>query len=90
MHVPRLCVRHVRCCHMADSVWGRQVIIFLYLVEEDTSYVILFSSFLGLVIEFWKLTQAMSISLDFSGPYPRLKFADKSSYTCAPLIVPAS
>ena len=52
------------------------------------SYGILFSSFLGLGIEFRKLTQAMSISVDFSGPYPRLKFADKSSYTCAPLLCP--
>ena len=67
-----------------NGLHGRaQVIIFLYLLEEETSYVVLFSSFLGLLIEFWKLTQAMSISLDFSGPYPRLKFADKSSYTCA-------
>ena len=51
-------------------------------MEEDTSYLILFSSFLGLLIEFWKLTQAMSISLDLSGRWPRIKFADKSSYTC--------
>lgn len=58
-----------------------QVIIFLYLVEEDTSYVVLFSSGLGLIIEFWKLTQAMSISVDLSRGYPTLKFADKSSYT---------
>ena len=62
----------------------RQVIIFLYLLEEDTSYLILFSSGLGLLIEFWKLTQAMSISVDFSAGYPKLQFADKSSYTCAP------
>ena len=59
-----------------------QVIIFLYLMEENTSYVVLFSSGLGLIIEFWKLTQAMSISLDWSQGYPKLKFADKSSYTC--------
>ncbi len=58
-----------------------QVIIFLYLVEEDTSYLVLFSSGLGLIIEFWKLTQAMSISIDWSRGYPVLKFADKSSYT---------
>ncbi|KAK9917974.1 hypothetical protein WJX75_000180 [Coccomyxa subellipsoidea] len=58
-----------------------QVVIMLYLLEENTSYVVLFSSGLGLIIEFWKLTQAMSISLDTSRGYPRLKFADKSSYT---------
>ena len=54
----------------------------LYLLEENTSYVVLFSSGLGLIIEFWKLTQAMSISLDTSRGYPRLRFADKSSYSC--------
>ena len=58
-----------------------QVVIFLYLMDEDTSYLVLFSSGLGLIIEFWKLTQAMSISIDISAGYPRLKFADKSSYT---------
>lgn len=62
-------------------VAAMQVIIFLYLMEENTSYVVLFSSGLGLIIEFWKLTQAMSISLDWSQGYPKLKFADKSSYT---------
>jgi hypothetical protein len=65
---------------------GAQVIIFLYLLDEDTSYLILFSSGLGLLIEFWKLTQAMSISVDLSAGYPKLRFDDKSSYTCgAPL-----
>ncbi|EIE18938.1 cleft lip and palate transmembrane 1 [Coccomyxa subellipsoidea C-169] len=58
-----------------------QVVIMLYLLEENTSYVVLFSSGLGLIIEFWKLTQAMSISLDTSCGYPRLRFADKSSYS---------
>ena len=58
-----------------------QVIIFLYLLEEETSYVVLFSSGLGLIIEFWKLTQAMSISLDWSAGYPKLKFADQKSYS---------
>ncbi|CAL8463959.1 g3494 [Coccomyxa elongata] len=58
-----------------------QVVIMLYLLEENTSYVVLFSSGLGLIIEFWKLTQAMSVSLDFSRGYPRLRLADKASYS---------
>ncbi len=57
----------------------------LYLLEENTSYVVLFSSGLGLIIEFWKLTQAMSVSVDFSRGYPRLRLADKASYSCVPL-----
>lgn len=32
-----------------------QLVILLYLIENDTSYVVLFSSFLGTVIEFWKV-----------------------------------
>ena len=48
-----------------------QVIIFLYLIEENTSYLVLFSSGLGLIIEFWKLTQAMSISVDLVRRLPQ-------------------
>lgn len=66
----------------------RQAIIMLYLLEENTSYVVLFSSFLGLIIEFWKLTQAMSVTIDTSRGIPRLRFKDKSSYTCASLLPP--
>eukprot|EP00884_Botryococcus_braunii_P022883 jgi/Botrbrau1/9279/Bobra.0111s0007.1 len=57
-----------------------QLIILLYLLDNDTSMVVLFSSFLGLAIEFWKVTQAMNVTIDRSGPYPRIKFADKDSY----------
>jgi hypothetical protein len=57
-----------------------QLIILLYLMDNDTSFVVLFSSFLGLLIEFWKVTQAMNVTIDRSGPYPKIKFADKDSY----------
>jgi len=80
----------MQCCKLCClkkwvAVGLRQVIIMLYLLEENTSYVILFSSFLGLIIEFWKLTQAMSVTIDMSRGIPRLRFKDKSSYTCASL-----
>jgi len=58
-----------------------QVVIFLYLCDNDTSWLILFSSILGLIIEFWKITKAMHVSLDFSNGYPALRFQDRSSYT---------
>ncbi|KAK9865607.1 hypothetical protein WJX84_005001 [Apatococcus fuscideae] len=58
-----------------------QVVIFLYLLDNDTSFVILASSGIGLLIEFWKVTKAMNVTLDRSGPNgPRLRFADKQGY----------
>ena len=32
-----------------------QVVIFLYLLDNDTSFVILASTFVGILIEFWKV-----------------------------------
>ena len=32
-----------------------QVVVFLYLLDNDTSFVVLFSSGLGLAIQFWKV-----------------------------------
>ena len=61
-----------------------QVIIFLYLLDNDTSYVVLFSSGLGLLIEFWKVTKAMSVSVTWVNNMPRLTIGDKAGYACAP------
>ena len=58
-----------------------QAVIFLYLLDNDTSFVILASSGIGLLIEFWKVTKTMNVTLDRSGPNgPRLRFADKQGY----------
>ena len=38
-----------------------QIIIFLYLLNNDTSYLILFSTGLGLLIELWKVTKACKV-----------------------------
>lgn len=66
------------CIHNISPV---QVVIFLYLLDNDTSFVILASSGIGLLIEFWKVTKAMNVTLDRSGPNgPRLRFADKQGY----------
>lgn len=40
-----------------------QLIIFLYLLDNDTSWMILASSGIGLVIEFWKIGKAMHIEV---------------------------
>jgi hypothetical protein len=57
-----------------------QLVIFLYLLDSETSMVILFSSGVGTAIEFWKVTQAMDVSIDRSGRFPKLKFSDKAGY----------
>lgn len=60
-----------------------QAIIFLYLLDNDTSFVVLASTGVGLAIELWKLTQAMDVSFVVEGGRPRLKLKDKASYTAS-------
>jgi hypothetical protein len=55
-----------------------QVIIFLYLLDNDTSMMILASSGIGLLIEFWKIKQCSDIERTLTFPYFKLK--DKASY----------
>lgn len=56
-----------------------QLVILLYLFDNQTSMVILFSSVLGTGIEFWKVTKAMKVSMMQTFPY--IKFEDRASYT---------
>ena len=42
-----------------------QVVIFLYLFDNDTSFMILMSNGVGLLIEIWKVTKAVKVG--FSG-----------------------
>lgn len=58
-----------------------QIIVFLYLLDNDTSFLILVSVGIGIVIEFWKITKAVNVSIDRSGPIPLLRFEDKDSYS---------
>jgi len=55
-----------------------QSIIFLYLVDNDTSWLILFSSGMGLVIEVWKVKKAMDVEIAPVFPFVKLKY--KQSY----------
>jgi len=60
-----------------------QVVIFLYLMDNDTSTIILFSTGIGLLIECWKLTKVFLVSLEPNPggllPY-KLKWEDRESY----------
>ncbi|XP_065873645.1 uncharacterized protein [Euphorbia lathyris] len=58
-----------------------QLIVFLYLLDNDTSWMILASSGVGCCIEFWKIGKAMHIEIDRSGKIPRLRFRDRDSYS---------
>ncbi|KAH6833825.1 Transmembrane CLPTM1 family protein [Perilla frutescens var. hirtella] len=57
-----------------------QLIVFLYLLDNDTSWMILASSGIGCCIEFWKIGKAMHIEIDRTGMIPMLRFRDRESY----------
>ncbi|KAL2497989.1 Transmembrane CLPTM1 family protein [Abeliophyllum distichum] len=57
-----------------------QLIVFLYLLDNETSWMILASSGVGCCIEFWKIGKAMHIEIDRSGKIPMLRFRDRESY----------
>ena len=57
-----------------------QLVIFLYLLENDTSMVVLFSSGVGCAIEFWKITKCMTVELTWRGSLPWVTFKDKAGY----------
>ena len=43
-----------------------QAVIFLYLLDNDTSYMILVSQVIGLLIEIWKINKTVIIKVCFS------------------------
>ena len=53
-----------------------QIVIFFYLVDNDTSKMVLISNGVGLLIEFWKITKA----IQFSWEGGRLQWKETSSY----------
>lgn len=58
-----------------------QLIICLYLFDNETSTVVLISSFVGTLIEFWKVTKAMDVSIaQTTSGIPYIRFKDKATY----------
>lgn len=57
-----------------------QLIVFLYLLDNETSWMILASAGVGCCIEFWKIGKAMHIEIDHSRGFPILRFRDRDSY----------
>ncbi|KAG2483364.1 hypothetical protein HYH03_017763 [Edaphochlamys debaryana] len=56
-----------------------QVVILLYLFDNDTSFVVLLSSVLGTGIELWKVTKAFEVSTKPTFPYISLR--DRATYS---------
>eukprot|EP00210_Caulerpa_lentillifera_P000896 g867.t1 len=58
-----------------------QVIVFLYLLDNDTSFVVLLSTGVGVLIEFWKVTKAMNVTFRRTvHGIPYLHFSNRASY----------
>ena len=60
---------------------GSQLVIFLYLLDNETSYMILISAGVGLLIEAWKINRAADVSVGWRGRLPWISIKDKASYT---------
>ena len=62
----------------------QNLIIVLYVFDQDTNTVIRISTIVGLGIEIWKVTKVQDVSFDFEnkvfGLIPRLKLDDKKDY----------
>lgn len=60
-----------------------QLIIFLYLLDNETSWMVLGSAGVGVLIEFWKVTKTLDIKVEKveGRMFPHVTFNDKASYT---------
>jgi len=57
-----------------------QIIIFLYLLDNDTSWIILISAGISLVIEAWKIQKAVIVKVDLT-KWPPITLTDRESYS---------
>eukprot|EP00184_Porphyridium_aerugineum_P000838 CAMPEP_0184698622 /NCGR_PEP_ID=MMETSP0313-20130426/5178_1 /TAXON_ID=2792 /ORGANISM="Porphyridium aerugineum, Strain SAG 1380-2" /LENGTH=785 /DNA_ID=CAMNT_0027157587 /DNA_START=65 /DNA_END=2422 /DNA_ORIENTATION=- len=64
---------------------GMQAIVFFYLVDNDTSFMILVGQFVGLAIEVWKIGKAVKVKSfgkrKLLGFIPWIEWEDKDSYS---------
>uniref|UniRef100_A0A8B9HEM0 CLPTM1 regulator of GABA type A receptor forward trafficking n=1 Tax=Astyanax mexicanus TaxID=7994 RepID=A0A8B9HEM0_ASTMX len=62
----------------------QSLVVLLYILDNETNFVVQVSVFIGLLIDFWKITKVMDVRLDrenkIAGIFPRLVFKDKSTY----------
>ncbi|KAK7086896.1 Cleft lip and palate transmembrane protein 1 like protein [Halocaridina rubra] len=61
----------------------QSVIVLLYVLDNETNFVIKVSCFIGLAIELWKITKVTDVSINRERRFlgiPTLKFTDKGTY----------
>uniref|UniRef100_A0A673B5R1 CLPTM1 regulator of GABA type A receptor forward trafficking n=1 Tax=Sphaeramia orbicularis TaxID=375764 RepID=A0A673B5R1_9TELE len=62
----------------------QSLVVLLYILDNETNFVVQVSVFIGLLIDLWKITKVMDVKLDrenkIGGVLPRLVFTDKSTY----------
>ncbi|KAJ6663583.1 hypothetical protein lerEdw1_009662 [Lerista edwardsae] len=62
----------------------QSLVVLLYILDNETNFVVQVSVFIGLLIDLWKITKVMDVRLDrnnkVAGILPRLTFKDKSTY----------
>jgi hypothetical protein len=64
---------------------GFQIVIFFYLLDQGTSWLILASMAAGTLIEIWKITRVLSVNVYFSGRIiPKIEIKDRATYAMSP------
>ncbi|KAI6200944.1 hypothetical protein M3Y96_00788600 [Aphelenchoides besseyi] len=62
----------------------QSVIVFLYICDNDSSFVIKASIGVGLLIEIWKIPKVLNVEFveneKFLGIFPKIRFSDKGTY----------
>lgn len=62
-----------------------QLIVLLYVLDNETNTVVIISVGIGLCIDLWKVPKVLNVTLDYENKYfgliPRVKMAHKTSYT---------
>ncbi|PAV87024.1 hypothetical protein WR25_12697 isoform A [Diploscapter pachys] len=62
----------------------QSLVVFLYICDNDTNFMVKISVGVGLLIECWKIPKVMDVSVDWNekilGVFPKIKAQDKGSY----------
>uniref|UniRef100_A0A0N5AYZ6 Lipid scramblase CLPTM1L n=1 Tax=Syphacia muris TaxID=451379 RepID=A0A0N5AYZ6_9BILA len=56
-----------------------QIVIFLYLLDEESSLLVVVPIGIGCIIEFWKVSKALKVTVNFKQGIPKLEFGEKSA-----------